>query len=634
MRSIPQVPWLRSRKALYVSSALASTGVLAVGTMFTHGKAPEAPASNQNTVTDTHAEHAAPVSRLHASLPEVLSDDDIEQYRLAAQAQKAGDWQGADALLKEAENPLLTGHFLAERYVSKSYDSSFEELNAWLDRYADHPAAFAIYKLAVAKRNTKDARLQEVAKRPTLTGYGDDNGLSGRNRLGVISDATWINRADARKLWDGIEAMIDVNRLDEAEAALASEAARTQLQTLEFDVARWHLAANYLYRGNPAKAYTLASRSAARSGLSIPGAHWIAGIAAWHLNDTASAGKHFTAMAESPAGQSPWDIAASAYWAHRAAETNGEKAAARRYLELAASYPRTFYGILARKAQGRALDISKNSLPELDEDAAEELYKTPGIKRAVALAQLGETEAAEQELRFMFPQADRATRVQLLSVAQALNLPAVQISMAKVLQRQGASYDVALYPQPSWKPAQGFDVDPSLVFAFARQESGFRANAQSYGGALGLMQIMPDTARYMNAQLGEQLALPELTKERLFEPEANITLGQTYLNHLLENRIVSGNLIYLTAAYNAGPGKLLEWHTTVNHHGDPLLFLESIPFSQTRNYVTQVLTSYWIYQEMEGRKSASALQLSQGSWPKYDAAAWRTATASSFLGAL
>ena len=77
------------------------------------------------------------------------------------------------------------------------------------------------------------------------------------------------------------------------------------------------------------------------------------------------------------------------------------------------------------------------------------------------------------------------------------------------------------------------------------------------------------------------------------------------MQRLLNNELVDGNLIYLLAAYNAGPGRLQEWKEHLHADSDPLLFVESIPFAQTRNYIMQVMANYWIYSEMAGTPASS-----------------------------
>ncbi len=339
---------------------------------------------------------------------------------------------------------------------------------------------------------------------------------------------------------------------------------------------------------------------------------WQAGLAAWQKGDISTAARYFRALAGTR-GVNSWETSRAAFWAYRAYTKIGAKRDAATYLSIASEYPRTFYGVLACKILGKPLDVQAEPLPDLDGETVEAMYHEPAVKRVVALAQVKEQVLAERELRALFPMGKKERRVQLLALAQTLDLPAVQITMARNLTKSGIVFDSALYPTPDWEPTAGFAVDPALVFAFARQESGFHPGAKSPVGAMGVMQLMPKTARMMQRLTDSE------NKGSLNEPENNIALGQTYLRHLLGNKLVEGNLIYLAASYNAGPGRVAEWKKNPQMNADPLMFMESIPLSETRNYVGQVLTSYWIYQEMEGRRAGSALALAQGQWPRYQA---------------
>ena len=106
-------------------------------------------------------------------------------------------------------------------------------------------------------------------------------------------------------------------------------------------------------------------------------------------------------------------------------------------------------------------------------------------------------------------------------------------------------------------------------------------------------------------------------RNRLFDPALNISLGQKYLNFLLARDDINGNIIYAVAGYNAGPGAVSKWHTNVDHRNDPLLFLESIPYRETRGYVVRVLANLWAYRERLSQQPASLDQVAAGAWPIY-----------------
>ncbi len=340
---------------------------------------------------------------------------------------------------------------------------------------------------------------------------------------------------------------------------------------------------------------------------------WHKAMKAWREGSRLEAAKLFSSLLKDE-DLSPWKRAAAAYWSHRAYHLAGRRELASEMLEIAASEPRSFYGILARQKLGQSLDLDTDPI-ELSAHDMEDVLDLPQARRAVALVQVGRDDLAERELRLAFPGARHEEKILLLGLAHRLNLPSVQIAMARQLGGDERSFDFARYPIPQWEPKDGFQIDPALLYALIRQESGFHTTAQSPAGAMGLMQLMPDTARYMNQKRDDNL----ITALHTSDPHVNMALGQDYVRHLLANDLVEGNLIFMLTAYNAGPGRLQEWKKSIDYRDDPLLFIESIPYPETRNYVMQVMTNYWIYSQLTGSPSRSAKALLSGSWPSYQA---------------
>lgn len=359
------------------------------------------------------------------------------------------------------------------------------------------------------------------------------------------------------------------------------------------------------------------------NGLAVLGADapytqtWNAGLSAFRAGRMEEAAKFFSTIAKRRDDISPWMYSAASFWAHRAYNAAGDKAEASRYLEMAAENPRSFYGIIARKQLHRGLELDASPV-KLTETDVLEMIGDPSVRRTIALSQIDMTDLAENELRARFPQADGVEKPRLLALAHELNLAAVQISMARQLRDKDSSLDFARYPIPNWEPQGGFFIDPALIFAMMRQESGFRISAVSPQGALGLMQLMPQTASLMQKRITLNGEIDIDHKSSAAEPVMNITLGQNYIQHLMETKMIEGNLFYLLASYNAGPGRLQDWKKSLDYNDDPLLFVESIPFAETRNYVMQVMTNYWIYSELTGKANYSVYALLHGNWPWYE----------------
>ncbi|MCW5688772.1 MAG: lytic transglycosylase domain-containing protein, partial [Pseudolabrys sp.] len=156
-------------------------------------------------------------------------------------------------------------------------------------------------------------------------------------------------------------------------------------------------------------------------------------------------------------------------------------------------------------------------------------------------------------------------------------------------------------------------VDSSLVLAFARIESRFQVSATSPVGARGLMQIMPGTAAYISGDDGYLGAKRNL----LNDPRVALSLAQDYIRHLLDTDDIDGNLFFVLAAYNGGPGNLRKWLDAGVGIDDPLLFIETIPSRETRFFVERVMASYWMYRLRLGDRTPSLDMVASGSWPLY-----------------
>ena len=137
--------------------------------------------------------------------------------------------------------------------------------------------------------------------------------------------------------------------------------------------------------------------------------------------------------------------------------------------------------------------------------------------------------------------------------------------------------------------------------------------ALSQAGAYGLMQIMPAAAVDYARERGIPVDRSALTK-----PSTNMDIGQRHLERLRDMAITGGLLPKVIAAYNAGPKPVGEWNAAIRDGGDPLLYIESIPYWETRGYVTTVLRNYWMYEGQAGKKaSVSRAALAQGMWPRF-----------------
>ena len=212
----------------------------------------------------------------------------------------------------------------------------------------------------------------------------------------------------------------------------------------------------------------------------------------------AEAARRFELVADAPPDQaSSWTLSAGSFWAARANLLAGNPQKFAPYLKRAALHGRTFHGLIAQKALGMQIEPDWN-VPALDR-ARENMLRNDRVgRRALALLQLGAATAAERELFAASIDADPQYIEAVMALAQKASLPglSVRVGNANWDQRHNIKgYDGAMYPLPPWQPAGGYAIDRALVWGFMRQESAFNPKARSYVGAMGLMQLMPGTAR-------------------------------------------------------------------------------------------------------------------------------------------
>lgn len=340
------------------------------------------------------------------------------------------------------------------------------------------------------------------------------------------------------------------------------------------------------------------------------------GLALWKQQDYAGALAQFRTVA-AVGKQSPWHKAAAQYWAYRAALKTGDRTGAQQALQEAARFPTTFYGQLANVQLGNRHAVSA-TMPYVPTA----LRALPAIQRARALAQVNERERAEDELRQLIMTLDDADRPAMLSLAGEMGLANLQLRLASLRGLKKEETWFATYPMPAWIVDAQHMVDPALLLAMARQESSFRDEVRSPMGAVGMMQMLPSTARHVERSLSAATIALASNEEnvplsqQLDDPAVNVRLGAEYVLLLARQPMVKGGLVQLIAAYNAGPGTVQGWQKLARNIDDPLLYIESIPYPETRNYVMQVLAHQWVYQSMMGQDAAGRDALAAGQWPQ------------------
>ena len=536
-----------------------------------------------------------------AQLPQILDVTTQQQYRRAfAQAR-----QGATPTLQGLDQ-LLVGYVEAARLQRLGSRARLGELNDWLSRYGTLPPAKEIYDQAVRLRKRGQTvvvptlvRLQEEAKqareeaddmaRDTVAQANQRARVTLQRELQQLRQSGRLAAAQAKLLTPDNLALLG----PEATATAAMMLARNLV--LERD---W-LALVRLAQGVPNLAGTAATEL-----------YWWGGLAAYQL------GQHQAALAlwQTVVGMAPKTdpyYARAAVWAARSAEALDRFDLARRLRQQATQDPFSFYGLLAQQLLGRTPQVNWQT-PSISAVSADYMQQQPAIRQALALAEVGEVDYGQKVLRYVFEQIPPQHLPSLVAVALAKDLPGSALHLSRQLARQGQPIPAGLFPDKDrWRPADGERIDPALLFAIMRQESAFMPNVSSRVGARGLMQVMPGTAEHVRKELG----LPQLSREQQFDIGINLTLGQEYLVWMLGE--FNGNLMQAVAAYNAGPGNVRRWVANLPTH-DPLLWLELVPFRETRFYIDKVMANLWLYRQKFTNTPTTLADLAKGRWPRYD----------------
>jgi soluble lytic murein transglycosylase-like protein len=550
---------------------------------------------------------------LIADIPAFLSSADAKLYRRVFALQKAGKITEAKKVAAGIDNKMLMGHVLAQR-LQRTRLPSYKELRSWMRKYADHPDFHRIKRLAQARKKgrSKSKRPPYVAPNtlmaspPPSAPYRTRKNLTRKQRKRVSS----IKRA--ARIW------LRKGQITRTERLLQRGYVVRLLDRYEMSEVRGKVAAAWYYHGRYSRAYRLAKQVIARSGKKLPVTHWIAGLASWRMGKIQQALGHFEKLAVAPQ-MTGWIGAGGALWAARAHKKLGNQAENIKWLEAAAQHPYTLYGILALKELGREIPVEPREFP-LTAAKLKLLASTQGGQRALALTEVGELLRAEQELLKLKEWKRRGMDEALRAIAERFQLPSIGIKLVHHQAkdddgRAGEPIDPAIYPVPPWKASKKSGIDQALLLAIMRQESDFNAYAHSPVGALGLMQIMPNTARMLNRGRRPFSGARRLDQ---YDPYKIVKFGEKYLVHLRRHKLIRNDLIRVIAAYNSGPGNINYWaREKIKNKKDPLLFIESIPNLETRLFTRRVLANLWIYRHRLNQRAPSLEAFSAGRFPRY-----------------
>jgi len=319
-------------------------------------------------------------------------------------------------------------------------------------------------------------------------------------------------------------------------------------------------------------------------------------IAASFLGDPKSAKAHFEKMRS--LSTLPDTVSQADYWLARTLRQLGDDTGAKTALEAAAKYSTVYYGLLARAELGlKGVEI--RSMPAWKHSETVFDAREP-VQAIRLLAANGQQSMAMPLLRtFAARLTDTGEMVLAARLAQSIGAHQVAITIAETAESRGAPMDLFSFPKDGLpQNAALAAIDKAAVYAITRQESRFQVDAVSSAGARGLMQLMPGTAKETAAKVGVDYSATRLVTDGAY----NALLGSTYLAAQL-NRY-DGSLVLAAAAYNAGAGNANKWISAYgdprSSRVDPVVWIELIPFQETRKYVQRVLGNYLVYRARLG----------------------------------
>ncbi|VXC52995.1 Lytic transglycosylase, catalytic [Pseudomonas sp. 8Z] len=282
------------------------------------------------------------------------------------------------------------------------------------------------------------------------------------------------------------------------------------------------------------------------------------------------------------------------YWAARSlqlAQPNSQQPAT---LFQALAKERDFYGFMAADQVKAPYKLNNQPLT-LDPKTVQKVRNTAGIKRAMEFHARGQIVDGRREWYHVSRLFNRDELVAQARLAYDMGwyFPAIRtISQAQYWDDLDVRFPMA-HRDELVREAQRRDIHSSWVFAITRQESAFMADARSHAGAMGLMQLMPGTAK----ETARKFSIPMASPRQALNPDINIQLGAAYLSQIYGQ--FNGNRVLASAAYNAGPGRVRQWLRGANHLSYDV-WVENIPFDETRQYVQNVLSYSVIYGQKLG----------------------------------
>ena len=409
----------------------------------------------------------------------------------------------------------------------------------------------------------------------------------------LIASVPNIYKDEPGLAFDRFQWRIRKNRWDDAENLLID---RTQISSSLGRPEKWAkrrrgFARRAMRANQPKLAYYLASNHQLTAGANYADLEWLSGyISMVYLDAPDQSRKHFENF--NLAVSSPISKARAGYWLGKVNEKYGQLEQAAKDYKVSANFQMTYYGQLSSER----LKLNNNQSFFNDESIFS--WRTASFvddsvfQAAVLLHKAEKFVMMRWFMTHMAETLDRDGLLRLSNYAHEKNVHFVEIGIAKEAAKRGIILPKAYFPINEI-PTYSNNIPPEVILSIARRESELNMNAISPAGAIGLMQILPSTAKQMSKELGIKFSYKKLKSDAKY----NVKLGSAYLSKLID--MYEGSYLLAFAAYNAGPRKVNEW---IKLYGDPrdslvsvINWVEHIPYKETRNYVMRVSESLHVY---------------------------------------
>jgi len=342
-------------------------------------------------------------------------------------------------------------------------------------------------------------------------------------------------------------------------------------------------------------AYKLVKNHRQQDGLAHAQAEFLSGwIALRKIGKPWEAFKHFEKLFNTV--KSPISRARGSYWAGLASETLGHPEIAMQWYQVSAKFKTTYYGQMAAARIQLPIGLSETEISSSPSDL-NLFYGSNEISAATLLDKSGQKRDAKLFiLAHVKNNKNGFNYKQSADFASKLGLDDTAVKIAKMAERDGYIMPSYLFPVIEGAKTHKFAIHPAFSHGIMRQESAFDKRAKSHAGALGLMQLMPATAREISQKANLRYSKTRLTTD----PVYNMTLGSLYIKQMLDR--FDGNRTLAIASYNAGPGRVSRWIKEFGDPRDPNIdevdWIETIPIYETRNYVQRVTEAVNIYAKL------------------------------------